>query len=81
MHLRSIRAFFYFREKGSLTNLENAAVALLLLGMLITVLCGGVNPYRLCHGLLYLPHWWSGVCSAMLLLGMVCSFFAQNKKN
>lgn len=49
-------------------KIENAAVALLLLGMLITVLCVGINLYRLCHGRPYLPHWWSGVCSAMLLL-------------
>ena len=49
-------------------KIENAAVALLLLGMLITVLCVGINLYRLCHGLPYLPHCWSGVCSAMLLL-------------
>ena len=62
-------------------KIENAAIVLLLLGMLITVLCGGINLYRLCHSLPYLPHWWSGVCSAMLLLGMVCSFFAQNKRS
>ena len=62
-------------------NLESAAIALLLLGMLITVLCGGINLYRLCHSLPYLPHWWSGVCSAMLLLGLVCSVFAQNKRS
>ena len=62
-------------------NLESAAVALLLSGMLITVLCVGINLYRLCHSLPYLPHWWSGVCSAMLLLGLVCSFYAQNKRS
>ena len=62
-------------------NLESAAIALLLLGVLITALCGGINLYRLCHSLPYLPHWWSGVCSAMLLLGLVCSFFAQNKRS
>ena len=62
-------------------NLESAAIALLLLGVLITALCGGINLYRLCHSLPYLPHWWSGVCCAMLLLGLVCSFFAQNKRN
>mgnify|MGYP004633294243 FL=1 len=62
-------------------NLESAAIALLLLGVLITALCGGINLYRLCHSLPYLPHWWSGVCSAMLLLGMVCSFYAQNKRS
>ncbi len=62
-------------------KIENAAVALLLLIMLITILCGGINLYRLCHSLPYLPHWWSGVCCAMLLLSMVCSFFAWNKKN
>ena len=49
--------------------------------VLIAVLCGGINLYRLCHGLSYLPYWWSGVCSVMLLLGMVCSFFAQNKRS
>lgn len=48
MHLRPIRAFFYFREKGSLTmNIENISIALLLLGVLITVLCVGINLYRL----------------------------------
>lgn len=62
-------------------NIENISIALLLLGMLITVLCVGINLYRLCHSLPYLPHWWSGVCSAMLLLGLVCSFFAQNKRS
>ncbi len=62
-------------------NLESAAIALLLLGVLITALCGGINLYRLCHSLPYLPHWWSGVCSAMLLLGLVCSFYAQNKRS
>lgn len=55
-------------------KIENAAVALLLLIMLITILW-------LCHSLPYLPHWWSGVCSAMLLLGLVCSFYAQNKRS
>ena len=40
-------------------KIENAAIVLLLLGMLITVLCGGINLYRLCHSLPYLPHWWS----------------------
>lgn len=58
-------------------NIENISIALLLSGMLITVLCGGINLYRLCHGLPYLPHWWSGVCCTMLLLGLVCSFYAQ----
>ena len=37
-------------------KIENAAVALLLLIMLITILCGGINLYRLCHSLPYLPH-------------------------
>lgn len=45
-------------------KIENAAVALLLLIMLITILCGGINLYRLCHSLPYLPHWWSGVLYA-----------------
>ena len=62
-------------------NIENISIALLLLGMFITVLCGGINLYRLCHGLPYLPYWWSGVCCAMFLRGWVCSFFAQNKRS
>lgn len=60
-------------------NIENISIALLLLGMLTTVLCGGINLYRLCRSLPYLPHWWSGVCCTMLLLGLVCIFYAQSK--
>ena len=57
-------------------KMENAAIGLLLLGMLITVLCGGINLYR-CR---ILPHWWSDVCCAMLLLDLVCSFMRKTKE-
>ena len=50
-------------------KIENAAVALLLLIMLITILCGGINLYR-CR---ILPHWWSDVCCAILLLDFMCN--------
>ena len=47
-----------------------------LLEMLITARYGGINLYR-CR---ILPHWWSDVCCAMLLLDLVCSFMRQNKE-
>ena len=60
-------------------KIENAAIVLLLLGMLTTVLCGGINLYRLCHSLPYLPHWWSGVCCTLLLFGVLGCFWGSSK--